>query len=202
MSASDYALIETFEAREYPGMPATGSDAIIDVLIDGCSLAIEKHCDGKLFVQRAITEDYTWEEIKRQSKHADTIWLRKQPLVSVTSITDPAGNTVDSDDYWLDKAKGALRTTGQWTIPQDSNGFATYWTIIYTAGLFASTLAVDANLKLACMMFVADLFKHPNPAVLSKSVGDLKISYREKAQVSALPDGVQKLVANYVSFEL
>ena len=205
MSISDYALITLPEAREYPGMPSSGNDSIIEGLIDGCSLDIEQYCNGKIFVQRALTEDYTWDQIKQQSRNNNAIWLRKLPIVSVASITDPASNTVDSDDYWIDKVHGCLRTTGQWVIPQDSNGFAAYWTIVYTAGLFENTLAIPGNVKMACRIYVAQIFRHPDPDVIEKAVGDLKIKYNEARKMEVdfmIPARVRSLIGSYKSFEL
>jgi hypothetical protein len=195
MSVSSAALITLPEAKLFPGLAslALADESLLEALIDAASLDFEKEWDN-YGVQRSVTEDHTYKEIRARSRSADIIWLRKYPIVSITSITDPAGNTVASTEYWIDKQLGALRTTGGWTIPQDSNGFETYWTVIYTAGRVASIAAVPANIKLACKMWVAELYKNPTQNVKSKSVGDLSITYREGSS-EGLPDQIRRMIS-------
>jgi uncharacterized phiE125 gp8 family phage protein len=195
MSVASTALITLAEAKLFPGLStlAAADEAIVEALIDAASMDFEKEWDN-YGIQRAVTEDYTYQEIKTRSKKANTIWLRKFPIVSVASITDPAGNTIDSDEYWIDKQLGALRTTGGWAIPQDTNGFASYWTIVYTAGRTANTAAVPANIKLACKMWTLELYKNPGQNVKSKSVGDLSITYKEGSG-KGLPDQIKRMIS-------
>jgi uncharacterized phiE125 gp8 family phage protein len=194
MTIATTALITLAEAKAFrglAGLPAA-DEPLIETLIDAASVDFEKEWQNA-GVQREFTERYTHREIKAGSRSADTIWLQHFPIISVTSITDPAGNTIESDDYWIDKDMGALRTTGGWDIPQDSNGFETYWTIVYTAGRVANTAAVPANIKLACKMWVAMLYKSPTQDVKSKSVGDLSITYKDGSSES-LPDQIRRMI--------
>lgn len=189
-------LITLAEAKVFPGMgslPAT-DEAIVSALITAVSLDFEREWDN-YGVQREVTERYSYRAIKAGLWNADTIWLHKFPVVSVTSITDPDGNTIDADDYWIDKDVGCLRILGGWTIPQDSNGFATYWTIVYTAGRVASVSDVPTNIKLACKMWVAMLYRDPTQNVKSKSVGDLAITYKDGSKAGSLPNHIRAMIS-------
>jgi len=192
MSVATTSLITLAEAKVYPGMGslASADEPIVESLCDACALEFESYL-GKALIQRAFTEDYTYTEISRQSRESDIIWLRRYPIVSVTSITDPADNTIADTDYWIDKVMGALRANSSWSLPKDDNGFTSYWTIVYTAGYWATTAAVPANIKTAAKMYVAYLYSRPNPEVASKSVGDLRIAYAESKGDSSIPASIR-----------
>lgn len=182
--ASD--LISLAEARNYPGMPASGEADLIRALISACSLALEESCETA-FIRRVFTEDYAHEYLIRRPDRDNYIQLRRYPIYSVTSITNPAGNTIAATDYWIDKPHGRLVCAGVWDVPQDSNGFVTYWTIVYTAGRYAASANVPANLKMACKMMVASLYGRPDRDVVSKSVGDLSLNYaQDRRAIAAL----------------
>lgn len=118
----------------------------------------------------------------------------------MTSITDPAGNTVPAADYVIYKAEGMLIHAGAWPVAQDSSGNIARWSVIYVAGRYANTASVEANLKLACKLLVATRFSQREGDVASKQVGDLRISYREgPGDNGGLPVEVASLLAPYVS---
>ena len=200
-----YALITTAEARLGRGMP-TGTDyeTLIDALVDSASQAIEDHCNN-IFVIRAVTERVMWERIAGRS----VIALRKYPIVSVTSIQDqdsPA-NSIPSTDYWVDPDAGFLVGTGGWQVPVNANGFATYWTVTYTAGRYATTAAVDAVLKTACRMTVEDVFFNGAGDSVRRKIGDLEVEYTLTLQnfggtgqdAIALPELAKTLLGPYMS---
>jgi len=187
---STYDLITLAEAQTFPGM-SNADVSILAALITAASLDFETFWDN-YGVQRQVAERYSYREIKISSAHANTIWLRKLPIVSVASIVDQDSNAILSTDYWIDYDLGALRTTGGWYIPHDANGFETYWTVTYTAGRVADTASVPANIKHACKMWVAELFKNSSQNVTSKSVGDLRISYKETK--GDLPDQIKRMI--------
>ncbi len=199
-----YDLVSLTELKLFPGLASAPSsdDSILLALIDAASLDFEKEWQSP-GVQRSFTENYTYREIV-SLRHPDTIWLRQMPVVSVTSITDPAGNTVDSDEYWIDKDVGALRSfstgmvglCGCWDIPVDANGYESYWIIVYTAGRVAATANVPANIKLACKMWVSMLYKDPTQNISSKSVGDLSITYKYRGpNDEGLPDQIRRMIS-------
>lgn len=177
MSTSEYALITLDEAKEFPGMSslASSDEALIETLIDAATTDIEAYWDNPGVIQ-TFTEDYTADYL---DKCGNKLELLHYPIVSIVSITDPAGNTIGKDDYWIDKANGYLMAVGGWDTPQDANGYATYWTIVYTAGRWANTAAVPADIKRHCKAWVAQLYKRPEQDLVQKSVGDLSLRYRE-----------------------
>jgi hypothetical protein len=175
MAVSPYALITLDEAKEYPGMSAlpASEEAMVETVIDAVTADFEDFWDNYA-VQREVSEDYTYDRFVEGK-----IELNHYPIVSVKSITDPAGNTIASTDYWIDKAHGYLVCANTWAIPQDANGFQTYWTIVYTAGRVANTAAVPAHIKHAAKAWVAVKYRHADQDLVQKSVGDLSIRYRE-----------------------
>jgi len=175
MSVSSNALITLAELQTYPGIPSSLSavdTTILEALIDAVSKEID-NWTGITMIQQSFIEHYLWEHIKDRTKFR----LRHFPIVSVTSITDLSSNTIASTEYWIDKVFGFLVRAGAWQVPQDDNGFATYWTIVYTAGKFANTAAVDAAVKLACKMQVGSMYRKPDPSVVTKTVDDLSLTF-------------------------
>ena len=204
MSVSSYALVSLAELQTYRGIPNPGTAAeqtSLEELIDAATKAIESRCQNG-FVNRSYTEDYYWWQIGGWSRDKSVIRLKQYPIVSVTSITDqdsPA-NTVASTDYWLEKRLGRLIRPGGWTIPQDSNGFATYWPIIYTSGRYAATANVDDDLKLACKVQVAAMWNRPDKSVRRKRVDSLELEWgaSENETGELVPEAVS-LIQPYIS---
>lgn len=206
MSVSDYALITLAEAKVFPGLSslAAADESLVEALIDAATADFEAYWDN-YGVQRAVSERYSYQDIIRDEPSYGAIWLRKYPVVSVSDIRDQYANTIAPDEYWIDQDKGALRCMGTagWDVPTCSGGYATYWTIGYTAGRVANTASVPANIKLACKMYVAELYKSPSQNVKSKTVGDLSITYaRSDNQQPELPVMVQRLIAPWKKREV
>lgn len=191
MAVSGNALISLVEAKSHLGITVADHDTLLEALVDGSSAAIEAYCRN-IFVQRTVTEIAAG-SVKR-------LYLKSYPIVSVTSITDPASNTVPSTDYVIYKAEGMLLHAGNWPVAQDTNGNVARWSVVYVAGRAANTAAVDADVKLACKLLVATRFSQRSGGIASKSVGDLSVSYREgQLESGGLPAEVTALLASYVS---
>lgn len=202
-TGAGYDLITLAEMKTFPGFAALASteDAILSALITAATYDFEAYWDN-YGVRRAVTERVSYREMKRLSANADVIFLSKYPVVpSGIAIADPAGNTIGSDDYWVDQDIGALRTAGGWGIPQDANGFETYWTITYTAGRVAQTADVPANIKHACKMWVATLYKRPDRDLVSKSVGDLSLTFA-KGTSDELPEVIKRMISQWKKREV
>lgn len=196
MAVSVNALISLAEAKTHLGISDTVQDTLLEALIDGASAAIEAFCQT-VFVQRTITDIIGGPGLRRSEKR---LYLNSYPIVSVTSITDPAANTVPATDYVIYKAEGMLVNAGAWPVAQDTNGNIARWTIVYVAGRAANTAAVEANVKLACKLLVATRLSLREGGITSKRVGDLSISYRDpQVSDSGLPAEVTSLLASYVS---
>ena len=195
MAVSANALISLAEAKTHLGITDTANDTLLEALIDGASAAIEAFCQT-VFVQRTITDIVAGGPGLRCKR----IYLTRYPIVSVTSITDPAANTVPATDYVIYKAEGMLIHAGAWPEAQDSNGNVARWSVVYIAGRAATTAAVEANLKLACKMLVAATFSRRESGIASKRVGDLSVSYHApSAEGGGMPPEVASLLAPYVS---
>lgn len=194
---SEYGLITVEEAKNFPGLNSLSDsqDPILDALIDATTVTFEAYWDT-YGVRREVTERHNYSDIKHDSRNADIIYLRKPPVVSSgITIEDPAGNTIDSDDYWVDQDMGVLRTAGAWQIPQDDNGFQTYWEITYTGGHAVNTAAVPSNIKTAAKMHVASLYKRPDRDVIAKKIGDFSLTYRQEAQSDELPTIIKHMIS-------
>lgn len=196
------ALITLGELKTFPGLASApaSEDDILQAMIDAASLDFEAYWDN-YGVQRSVTEKHTYREIRRATPNADKIQLDKYPIVLVTSITDPAGNTIGPDDYWIDADIGALRANGGWTIPVDSNGFESYWTIVYKAGRVANTASVPANIKHACKLWIYQLYKRPDRDLISKSVGDLSLTFA-KGTSEDLPELIKRMISAWKKREV
>jgi hypothetical protein len=76
--------------------------------------------------------------------------------------------------------------------------------VLYTAGRYANTAAVPANLKLAAKMHLTGRYKRPDSTVRSKTVGELSITYAdlggtEADQPTGFDSTVRALIAPYRS---
>jgi hypothetical protein len=156
------------------------------MVIDAITHGIETYL-GNPVVQREYTEKYFGS--------TPIIRLDQYPVASVTSITDPASNTVDADDYKVIEDIGELRHVGGWNFPAalDSNGNLDRWEIVYTAGRFANTGAVDPDFKMAACEWAGMRYRRPGN-VLTKKVGDLTITYKNQPEANTVPDVVQRLI--------
>lgn len=194
----DYALATLSEIRTFPGLSSVeenaSNDAILDALIDSATTDFEAYWNTN-GVRRSVTERHNYKSIVNLSRNADKIYLRKPPVVpSGITITDPAGNTIDSDDYWVDEDAGVLHTTGVWNIPQNDAGFQTFWTIVYTGGWAVNTAGVPASIKTAVKMRVANLYQRPDKSVIRKKIGDFELGYRDTKDEPDLPIAVKALI--------
>ncbi len=189
---ASYALLTLQEAQEYLGNPA--DTAVLDALIDDITLALEAWAQT-FFVQRQTSEDY-------ERPAGAELWLRRSPVVSVTSITDPAGNSVAATDYAVIKPRGLLRRPGGWPVPVDANGHEAVWTVTYTAGRWADTAAVPANVRLGAKLFVAERYLKRQPGVVREvvqGVGDVSYAGLVTRQYPEIPPEVAQLLAPYRS---
>lgn len=204
MAATD--LITTTEYQTYLGLPIA-ADTKIDALITALSLAIEKYCQTQ-FVIRSTTQSWRlWEVGYGYMPHGCDcykmrgIWLNSYPSVTITSIVDTNSNSLGTEgiDFVHHPDIGFLELLTA-KIPVNSSGNESYWTVTYTAGRFAATANVDANLKLACIMLVNQVTSRPDPSVRSKTVGQLSLTYANGGGVMVdIFEDVQVLLSPYIS---
>jgi len=197
-----YALITVNELKNFPNMASLDvtDEPILHTLIDAVTAEFESYWGTYGVIRGVSGEKVTYKQLRRASPGANIMPLQKTPIQSVVSIEDQDSNTIDSDDYWIDESRG-LMTTGGWTIPQDSSAFATYWSVTYSGGWVSSTSNVPENIKTAAKMRVASLYKRADRDVISKQVGDLRITYREGAD-EGLPSVIKNMINQWRRIEL
>jgi uncharacterized phiE125 gp8 family phage protein len=166
-------LVTLSEAKTHLEINTSIKDGAINSMIAGVSLQLENWCRTPL-VQRDWVERYT-------APLVGAIWLRKYPVVSITSIGDDAANSIPATDYRPDKLTGRLRHFSSWPLPFDTNGLVSEWIITYKAGRWSTTATVPFDAKLACFMQIAHLFPRKSPGIASISTGALSLSFRDSA---------------------
>lgn len=195
------AILTLDEARTYLGAEDTViPSARLQMLVDSATLHLEA------YLQNAVVEGTFTEKRWGGTKQ----WfLSKYPIQSITSIADPAANTILATDYTIIEDEGRLIPFGRFATAVATDGRRERWLITYVAGRFATTDAVDQNFKMAANILVADRFARPGSGVVSKQVGDLKIQYSdpsssraEGAATALVPDSVRQLVGHFVSRQI
>jgi len=194
MALNAQALITVAEGKELPDISGTGSDPLIESAINAASLILESAMNGTVFVQQTFTEDYSG-GVNGKRGGAKRIHLYHQPIVSVTSIIDDDSNEVTSTYYTIVATKGFLEHDWRWPAPVGR------WTIIYKAGLFETEADVDAAVKEACKLLVAERYRSRRPGVQSSNVGgrfgSKSVAKAVPRNPAGLPDDVWLLVRKY-----
>lgn len=168
MALLTYALCTVAEAEVGLGLSTGEGGSRLEALVNSATILAETYCRAP-FVIRSFTELHPgWSK---------RIYLKHAPVTSVTSIVDPALNTVPSTDYIILGHMGVLEHFGRFPIPQNSQGQRAYWTVTFDAGLFANTAAVGADLKEACWRIAGKAWESPSGGAQSVGVGSLSVSY-------------------------
>lgn len=180
--ALTYRLTTLEQFKQYAKTGSNADDSLIATLIDAATEQIEAYCRNAL-VQRSFTEYFVGTGQTR-------IFLSKYPIQSVTSITDADSNTVAATNYFIRASEGYLEHIGgYWPKPVEQ------WTIVYTAGRYATTAAVAHNARVACEALVAEFLNAPRSPILSQSGGAKSVSYQGRE----LPPAVKALLEPLVS---
>ena len=189
------AILTLDEARTYLGADDTAvPSARLQMLVDSATLQIEEYIQNAV-VQGTFTE-------KRWGGQRQW-FLSKYPVQSITSIADPATNTILATDYTLIAEQGRLIPFGRFATAVETDGTRARWLVTYVAGLFASIDVVEPNFKMAAQILVADRFERPTTGVISKKVGDLQLMYSDPTRsftgAGLVPDEVRQLIGSHVS---
>jgi uncharacterized phiE125 gp8 family phage protein len=183
------ALADLGEVKAFLGVTTSADDALIEALTDAASDRIEQLCQTA-FIIRSFVE---YHEGARKR-----LFLQRYPITEVTSIADPAGNTIPATDYIIKKDRGILEHFGHFWVAQTTGGQPTQWTVTYKAGRFADTSVVTEDLKLACKQLVAKPYDQKVAGVSSVGVGDLSISYASAGETPLnTPPEVVALLSPY-----
>lgn len=204
MAAID--LVSLQEAKDHLEITGTAKDAVLPGLISGASLQLEQWCKTQL-VQRAVVERQTaFQHDGRGSMLTSEgfgqgtrfMYLRLYPIVTMTSIVDESStpqSMVENVDYYARKRLGVLEHFSIWPMPYKGD-LVGEWIVTYTAGWFASTATVDANVKLACNMLVAEHLARKAAALMSMSTGTVTMQFSDPGD-AGLPAVVRALMAKY-----
>jgi len=204
MALLPYALVTLDEAKAALGISDSSQDAEIEALVNAATRVIEGFTQ-RAFVQRAFDEYYPG-GVNGRRGGSRRIFLQHYPIVSVASITDDAGEEVESDEFTIWPEQGFLEHIWCWPVPLAERGGTGRWRIQYTAGLFATTAAVGADLKDAAYRLMRYWRARKVPGVDSKKVGDFTISFGGGsggagggAADPSLPDDVLVILQPYIS---
>ena len=183
--------VSVSDVLTYLGLPTDGSeDARVGDILAGIRAQVEQHV-GTPLVRETKVEDFD------AGDHVYYTYYR--PIVSVTSIVDPAGNTLGSDDYVLQKEEGRLIFYSYIPRPVNSDGTLARWTITYVAGLFADEESIRPDIALAIRDLCAQHYHRPEPDVQAVRTLDQATSYIPNPNSTfVLPPRVQHLLAPYV----
>ena len=175
---------------------ASVSDAEVGRLITEATSIIEGYCN-RTFGQATFTETY-------DATGSGHLWLRQKPVVSITSITVGIGtntHVLDSSQYQVDNRTGELRgvSMAQW-FPSDGGyppnpfgyGFQAIQ-VVYVAGYGTIPGAVSGR----CLALVnrAAAALAADPAVKSKTLGDLSYSLADATSAMVLTNDDRRILA-------
>jgi hypothetical protein len=184
-------LISLTEAKTELGITVSDHDTRLSALITNTSSRILAHLQNSVVIQARTERHYGGKK---------RIYLQRYPVTSGPTISDEAGNTVESTDYLMLAEQGMLQHVGFWPTAQDADGKVSRWVIVYGAGLAVNTAAVPADLKEACLLWVSRRFSRPDQSVTSKRVGDLALGYAAPSEEpEGVPADIAAMLAPYVS---
>lgn len=163
--------------------------SVVEAFIDAATTRIENYCDNG-FVQRTFTEYHTGGINQHTLGGAKRLFLSRSPIVSVSSVTDQddTPTAIAATSYRIAPDLNALEHISTWPAPVGR------WIVIYTAGAFATTADVTADLQLAVHFLVADWLGDPQRPVLSTSTGTRSQNY----VTGGMSERVTKIIEPYV----
>ena len=216
MAVSSTALLTLAELKALLGLPASASDADarLEALINACSVAIE-NLTGRYFV---IREGYVerhfppkqngWPYVQDYAgwSHGQTLFLRRYPVVALTSVVDPSGFSIPLTEINVRHLLGELYRSGGWFMPIDTFGTPAQWAITYDVGYAVTIPEVEAPVKLACAMLVGFRSSNfvPGSDVASRTLGKVSVSFHGAgmgvdAIAQGIPDEIVQLLGPYMS---
>lgn len=162
-------IIALSEAKKYLRIPATfcEDDDFLEIIIPGCEKMIEDYLRTAILVR----------QFAQQFDGGEHLWiLDYRPVVSIVSILDPKGNSIDPDRYLLRKELGQIQAYHYFPRAVRTDGSRDRWTVTYTAGHFATAGAVSESIRLGILQMIAHRFFQPQPGVQGMTMGKSSIS--------------------------
>ncbi len=146
----------------------TRDDFTLQIAIDGTISNFEAYA-GTSLLHKTYAE--------KQEGGVSYWYTYHRPIVSVTSIADPAGNVITSDRYLIEGEFGLINSYGLFPTARRTDGARDRWLVTYVSGVFATEAAVEANFKVGALLIIAKLFHNPEPQVQSRTEGKSTTSY-------------------------
>jgi hypothetical protein len=180
--------------KTYLGISGSSEDTLLDLWIEAAVTQAEKYCD-RFFLQRTVTETLFDECASR------SLVLTHTPIASVTSIVDPDGVAVDSDDYAVDLAAGVV------TYDDTGTRFLGDFTATYVAGWLEADIPASIQIGVLELIKQARNAKARDPDVVimqSPDVGTLTfkgaipgITSAGQGSLADIPASVQRALMPY-----
>ena len=186
-------ILTLAEAKAHLNITGSGSDTKVAALVTAASMLLDAAAKT-FFVKRSVVELH-WPRGK-------FLFPRARPVNSITSILDPAGNSVPAADYYLDTDRSFIAHVGYWPTAVNATNLPVPWSVTLSAGWFANTAAVAEDVKQACRLRLSAIWDRPNPDVSSVGVGGLSVSYGSApggGMAAELTDTDRLLLAQYIN---
>jgi len=188
--ANDW-ILNLDQAKDLLGLPQTSTinDPRLQLLLSAVTARIEEYLGRALF-----SDTHTKKFVGGNSK----LFLRNYPIGSITSIADPASNTIAATEYILFEELGILQHRSIWPRALDTDGYLARWTITYVAGLYADAAALPVRYNGAASYLISDMWNRPESQVRSVGQGrDIGTDYFKNAEI--MPPEVAALIGGDVT---
>jgi hypothetical protein len=154
--------------------------------------AVTRRLEGvtsSYFVQRQYAEQHAIDRAGYK-----TLFLYRRPIISIVSIHDDEGNTVNPNEYYVYAQQGRLQHKIHWPFSHGA------WAVTILGGRFANTASVGEDVKQAACILIKDgLDGSGSDTALSESVGPVSVTYADLSATASksLPNDVLQLMAPY-----
>ena len=222
MAVSSTALLTLAELKTLLGLPASPSDqdARLEALIEAVSIWIENYTGRYFVIRTGYVEQHFpppqngWPYVQdyRNWTIGQTLFVRRYPIVSLTSVVDPSGFSIPLTEINVRNTLGELYRSGGWFMPIDTFGTPAQWAITMDVGYVNSTTDVSADVKQAAAMMVA--FRGSTGAfgggfvfgpITQRTLGKVSVSFGggasmgEGAIAQGVPDEVTQILGPWMS---
>ncbi|OAT79309.1 hypothetical protein [Desulfotomaculum copahuensis] len=173
-----YDLVTTSEAQLYLKLDTL--PAGLDMLITNLSARIEAYT-GRWFVARPVVDVL-------DSGGGDLLFLSRYPVQGTPVVTDlTTGLPVTG--FLTYAGRGYLYLGGGWEAGRQR------YKVEYTAGMCPDTPSVPADIRQACLEWVAARYNRIDPAITREQLGDYSYSADES---DGMPANVRAALSLYV----
>lgn len=173
-----HELVTSSEVQTYLRLDTVPE--VLTQLIANISARIEAYT-GRWFITRPAVDVL-------DSGGGELLFLHHYPVQGTPTVTD-LSTGLAVIDFTTYQAGGYLYRQGGW-LPGRQR-----YKVEYTAGMCADTASVPADVKQACLEWIAARYTRPDPAVTRETIGDYSYSADEK---EGMPANVRAALSLYV----